>query len=132
MKSSRLGNFRIFNFKFLILNSNGVGFTLLEIMISLAIIGGLLVTLIYTLNYHLSIVGRHETITIASLLAREKIIEGEKSLESKKGVFPEPYPDYSYETTISESSFPGISELSVVVKRDKEKVRFSELVQSAK
>ena len=63
------------------------GFTLLEIMIALAIVGGLLITLIYTLNYHLNLAERHETVTIASLLAREKIIEMEKSLGNKKGIF---------------------------------------------
>jgi len=106
------------------------GFTLLEIMIALAIIGGLLVTLIYTLNYNLGIVGRHETITIASLLAREKIEGWGKYSGDKKGMFPEPYSDYSYEVDVGESSYPGISEVSVKVRRDKEEVRFTKLVQS--
>jgi prepilin-type N-terminal cleavage/methylation domain-containing protein len=34
------------------------GFTLLEVMISLAIVGGLLLTMIYSLNYHLGVAER--------------------------------------------------------------------------
>lgn len=118
--------------KFLPLNFHKEGFTLLEVMISVAIIGGLLVTLIYTLNYHLGILQRHETITIATLLAREKMAELEKISENQKGVFPAPYSDYSYESFIRESIFPGISEVSLIVRRDKEEIRFSELVQKPK
>lgn len=112
--------------------SNSKGFTLLEIMISLAIIGGLLITLIYTLNHHLDIAGRHETITLATLLAKEKIDEIGKSPGSQKGVFPEPYSAYTFETGINETSAMGISEISVIVRHDKEEIRFSRLIKSPK
>jgi len=42
-------------------------------MISLAIVGGLLVTLIYALNYHLGIAERHRSVTISTALASEKM-----------------------------------------------------------
>lgn len=113
-------------------NKRSTGFTLLETMIALAIIGGLLVTLIYTLNYHLGIVDKHETITIASFLAREKINESGNFSEAKKGIFPEPYSSYSYELMREESAYPGISEISIIVRRDKEEVRFSKLIQNEK
>lgn len=112
--------------------SNSKGFTLLEIMISLAIIGGLLITLIYTLNHHLDIAGRHETITIATLLAKEKIDEIGRSPGSQKGVFPEPYSAYTFETGINETSARGISEISVIVRHYKEEIRFSRLIKSPK
>ena len=51
------------------------GFTLLEVLIALAIVGGLLVTLIYSLNYHLGLVERQEIITVATLLAKGKMID---------------------------------------------------------
>ncbi len=108
------------------------GFTLLEVMIALAIIGGLLVTLIYTLNYNLGIIDKHEIITVASLLAREKIMETEKPLAGEKGSFPEPYADYIYETSVKESTFPDTSEFSIVVSRGREEVRFSKLVRNPK
>ncbi len=104
------------------------GFTLLEVLIALAIVGGLLVTLIYTLNYHLSIVGRHETITTATLLAKNKLLDMEKDPEEKKGVFDEPYKGYTYETFVKESPYPGISEIIVVVRADKEEVKLNEFL----
>jgi general secretion pathway protein I len=123
-----LENFAICNLKFEICNSRRAGFTLLEVLIALAIVGGLLVTLIYTLNYHLSIIERQETITVSTLLAKNKIAELEKSRENKKGVFDAPYDAYSYETFIKESPYVGISEIIVVVKAGKEEVKLNEFV----
>jgi general secretion pathway protein I len=116
-----------FNFETLN-NSCKAGFTLLEVLIALAIVGGLLVTLIYTLNYHLSIIERQETITVSTLLAKNKIAELEKSRENKKGVFDAPYESYTYETFIKESPYVGISEIIVVVKAGKEEVKLNEFV----
>ncbi|MBM4140842.1 MAG: type II secretion system protein [Nitrospira sp.] len=108
------------------------GFTLLEIMISLAVIGGLLVTLLYTLNYHLSIAEKHEKVTVASLLAKAKMSEIEKNPAVTKGEFPEPYSGYRYVTGTKESPFPGFSVIYVVVSNGKEEVKLAELIQSPK
>lgn len=108
------------------------GFTLLEVMIALAMIGGLLVTLIYTLNYHLGIAERHEFLTIAAMLAKDKMAEIEKDPGNTTGEFPEPYSGYHYVTDIRESPFPGMSEISVGVRKGKEEVRLMELVQNPK
>ncbi len=110
----------------------GRGFTLLEVMISLAIVGALLVTLIYTLNYHLGIAERHRNTTISTNLAKEKMYAMEKKPVSEKGKFPEPYTGFSYETGIRDASFPGMSEISVVVSDGKESVALSELVRKKK
>ena len=108
------------------------GFTLLEVMLSLAIVGSLLVTLIYTLNYHLGIADRHGVITVAMGLAKEKLAEMERSPSSQEGAFPEPYAAYSYEATVKDSSFPGMSELSVTVRNGKEEILLSELIRKKK
>lgn len=105
------------------------GFTLLEVMVCLAIVGGLLVTLIYSLNYHLGIAGRHEFITVASVLARNKITEIENSPSASKGDFPAPFSAFRYSAELKDSPFPGISELLVVVSRGDEAVTFSQLVE---
>lgn len=107
-------------------------FTLLEVMISLAIVGGLLVTLIYSLNYHLGIAERHRTITVSTVLAKEKMYAMEKTPAAGKGQFPEPYAAYSYETVVKDSSFPRMSEISVTVTDGKERVTLSELVRKLK
>ena len=49
------------------------GFTLLEIMIALAIMAGVLLTVISSFNYHLSLAARDREETIAALLARAKL-----------------------------------------------------------
>ena len=110
----------------------GKGFTLLEVMISLAIVGGLLVTLIYTLNYHLGIAERHRNTTISTNLAKEKMYAMERKPLIEKGQFPEPYSGFSYETGIKASSFPGMSAISVIVSDGKESVTLSELVRKQK
>jgi len=106
------------------------GFTLLEIMISLAIIGGLLVTVIYTLNYHLSLAERQEFQTTATILSKNRLAETEKNHVASKGEFPEPYSGYSYETTISESPYPGVSVITVTVSRGKDNIKLSEMLET--
>jgi general secretion pathway protein I len=105
------------------------GFTLLEVMISLAVVGGLLITLIYTLNYHLSIAERHKTSTISTNLAKEKMYAMEKNPAASKGQFPDPYTGFSYETRIMDSSFPGMVEIGVVVRDGDETITLSELIR---
>ncbi len=131
MKNAKIKEFR--NFKFSILNSREAdGFTLLEVMISLAIVGGLLVTLLYTLNYHLGIAERHRNTTISTSLAKEKMYAMEKKPVTDKGQFPEPYSSFSYETAVRDSSFPGMSEISVTVREGKESITLRELVRKPK
>jgi prepilin-type N-terminal cleavage/methylation domain-containing protein len=108
------------------------GFTLLEVMISLAIVGGLLITLLYTLNYNLGIAERHRVITISTHLAKEKMYEMEKNPTEGKGQFPEPFSGFSYETRVKDSLFPGMSEITVKVRGAKEEFSLSELVRKAK
>ncbi|MBI5639753.1 MAG: type II secretion system protein [Nitrospirae bacterium] len=108
------------------------GFTLLEIMIALAIVGGLLVTLIYSMNYHLGIAQRHEFITVASLLAKNKLAELEDSPLNVKGDFPEPHAAYHFAAEVRDSSYPGISEIIVTVTKGDEEVKFRELMERAK
>lgn len=108
------------------------GFTLLEVVISLAVVGGLLVTLLYTLNYHLGIADRHRVVTVATELAKSKMYDMEKTPVVEKKAFPDPYADYSYETSIRSSLMPGMSEIGVVVTNGKESVTMSELVRKTK
>lgn len=105
------------------------GFTLLEIMLALAIVGGLLITLLYSLNYHLGIAESHETVTMATLLAKGKLLETEKNPSTTKGVFPDPYGQYHFTTEVKDSAYPGIIEFSVTVVNGKESVKLSELME---
>ena len=108
------------------------GFTLIEVMISLAIVGGLLLTLIYTLSYNLGITDRQFTVTNITNLAKEKIEESEINPQEIKGRFPEPYDMLNYETKVKDSAFKGMSEIIVVVGDGKESITLSELIRKQK
>jgi len=104
------------------------GFTLLEVLIALAIVGGLLVTLIYTIDYQLGLVERQQTVTVATLLAKNKMMEMEKVPETGKGVFDAPFDGFIYETSVKDSPYPGIGEIIVSVRSDKEEVKLNEFI----
>ena len=93
------------------------GFTLLEVLIAIAIVGTLLVAIIDMVNYHLSVVDRYQTLSIATMLGREKLHELETAPEKnqEKGSFPKPYQDYSYETSIVNGPLPFLNELDLKV-----------------
>lgn len=96
------------------------GFTLLEVIIALAIVGGLLITIIETVNYHLSVVDRHETLSTELMLAKEKIRDFQSAPQRAKGRFEGPYSDYEYDADISDGPFPGLAILDVTVKKGKD------------
>lgn len=105
------------------------GFTLIEVMISLALVAGLLVTLLYTLAHHLGVAEKHSGVTIATCLAKAKLAELERNQVEEKGRFPAPYALFSYQTSLHDSPYPGLIEIAVVVQYDTESVRLSELVR---
>jgi general secretion pathway protein I len=118
----------IFNLQSSTFNLRASGFTLLEVLIALAVIGGLLVTLIYSLNYHLSLVEKQETITVATLLAKNKMADMARSPQENKGPFDFPYEKYSFETSVKDSPYNGIAEVAVVVRSGNEEVTLNEFV----
>ncbi len=107
------------------------GFTFLEIMISLAILGGLVFTLISSLNYHLGIAERQIILTNLDRLAHEKLYEMEQNPSESRGNFPEPYSGFQYETRVSDSLFPGMLEIGVTVTDRKEKLIFSKIIEKS-
>ncbi|HDO22202.1 MAG TPA: prepilin-type N-terminal cleavage/methylation domain-containing protein [Nitrospirae bacterium] len=108
------------------------GFTLLEVIIALAIISGALITIIYTVNYQLDLVQRHETITIATILGREKILAAGVRQHDKRGRFPEPYKDYSYEIETAPSPFKDIEIIKLQVTKGSEKIYLARFVKAAR
>ena len=105
------------------------GFTLLEVMGSLAIVGGLLMTVIYTLNYNLGITEKLFAVTTMTNLAKEKLEEMETEPQETQGYFPAPYEVLNYETKVRDSAFPEITEIAVTVGDGKTRVMLSELIR---
>lgn len=111
------------------MRSDHRGFTLIEIMVALAIIAGLLTTLIGVMNYHISLLDRQRTVTLAAFGAKEKLFMLKKTMRTEKGIFSGPLEGFSFETSLKESDYPAIYELSVVVTNGKEEFILSELIQ---
>lgn len=91
------------------------GFTLLEIMIALAIMAGTLLTVITSYNHHLAIAARDRDETVAVLLARGKLDDPLfRTNDAKSGTFPE-WPGYRWEKEIAPSDYPGVDRLDFTV-----------------
>ncbi len=98
------------------------GFTLLEVLIALAIMAGVILTTIVSFNYHLGVVIRDKDESTAVLLARGKIDDPEFSrLPAGKGTFAPQRPDMTWERTIEPTQLPGVSKMIFTVSWEKER-----------
>jgi prepilin-type N-terminal cleavage/methylation domain-containing protein len=105
---------------------NRDGFTLLEIMIALAIIGIALTTIIYTVNYQSNIAYDDTVTTQMYMLAKEKIAEMEKSPQNSSGNFPGT--EIKYTSTIEPIANTDLVEFKMVVSGHGKEVALSELI----
>jgi general secretion pathway protein I len=102
------------------------GFTLLEVMIALAIAAGVLLTVISSLNHHLSIVGQDTEETSAALLGRAKLDDPEFSKQAEnKGTFAPDHPDLKWERETSKTELPGLNRISLTVSWNDDRKRLS-------
>lgn len=102
------------------------GFTLLEIMIALAIIGITLAVVIHTVNYHADVSSENALITRMFLLAKEKIIEMEMNPKNSRGTFPGT--DITYENTIRKMEYMRVIELKTTIRSHDREVTLSEFI----
>ena len=98
------------------------GFTLLEIMIALAIASIALVSLLALANRSIGVHDRLQRITSATLLAQKKMAETEVTarngaLESSKsqGVFSGPYAEYRWQVAYADTPLPSVQMVTVTV-----------------
>ncbi|RNC68173.1 MAG: type II secretion system protein GspI [Desulfuromonadales bacterium] len=87
-------------------------------MIALAIIAGVVSTVIAAVNHHLAIISRDRDEGVAILLARQKIDElsTEAELpEKKEGTFAPSRPAYSWELTTTPTEVPGLRKMTLAV-----------------
>lgn len=92
------------------------GFTLLEVMVALAILAGALVVLIRIVTGNIQNTNRAKMITVATFLARAKIVEIEDRVliegfidfdDERKGDFSaEGYPDLTWESNVERVRLP--------------------------
>lgn len=102
---------------------------------AVAVVGGLLITLIYTVNTQLKATAIHESISVATILARSKLDEVRakpvEQLSTPEGKFDEPNEQYSYKIDVKSTEYEGVSELSVRVARESESVELRKMVRSS-
>jgi len=93
------------------------GFTLLEVMVSLAIMAGVILTLLGSVNYHIGIVANERDNTTLTLLARSRIAELEQSPAKGEGTFAPSHPELTWRSELLSTDLPGLQKLVVRVKR---------------
>lgn len=120
----------------LILRPSQKGFTFLEVMIALAIVGIAVIAIFNTVNYHADVAYDHTITTNMLLLAKGKLAEMEMNPENQKGSIPET--DFSYETTVAyindadSEEKQSILEVKAVIKGQGKEVELSQLVLNNK
>ncbi len=97
------------------------GFTLLEVMIALAIVGIALVTLIGLETRTVQLAERQQRVTQATLLAQGKMTEIETGAQSlsglsgREGTFEAPFELYRWSVTLEGTPLPSIEMVTVTV-----------------
>lgn len=94
------------------------GFTLLEVMISLAIMAGVVLTILGSVNYHIGIIAAERDSTALTLLARARMTELESAPAKGEGTFAPLHPELSWRADLLPSDLPGLQKLVVKVKRN--------------
>ena len=93
------------------------GFTLLEVMVALAIMAGVILTLLGSVNYHLGIIADERDSTNLTLLARYRMAELEQAPAKGEGPFAPVNPEMSWKADLLPAEIPGLQKLVVRVKR---------------
>lgn len=92
------------------------GFSLLEVLVALAIMSGVIMTVIVSFNYHLGIVVHDKEETAAVLLARAKIDDpGFSKLPNGKGTFAPQRTDILWEKSVTDTELPGVQRMILAV-----------------
>lgn len=92
---------------------------MLEVMIALAIMAGVIFTVISSFNYHLDVVTRDREETVAVLLARAKLDDPViKKLEENRGTFAPEWPGIVWESVMAPADLPGVNRQTLTVSWD--------------
>lgn len=97
------------------------GFTLLEVMIAVALLAIALTTLLGSQSQSVSFANSAKFETMAALLAQSKMSEisllEKDALSSDRGDFGDDYPGYAWEVTVDNISIEGIDTISDYLKQ---------------
>lgn len=102
------------------------GFTLLEVMIALAIIGIALTVILHTVNYHVDVMQENTLTTMMYQTAKEKMYDLKKTLINSKGTVEST--GLTYENLVFKSKDFNIIELKTVVRARNNEVSLNAFV----
>jgi general secretion pathway protein I len=95
------------------------GFTLMEVMIAMAILAIALVTIFQSQSQSISMTGNSRFLTTASLLAQGKMAEIEmldmKDVRTDSGNFGDGSPDYSWRVELKDTDFDVVKKIELTV-----------------
>lgn len=99
------------------MTSRDAGFTLLEVMIALAVVAIALVALLGLCNRSIGVNDRLQKTTRATLLAQGKMAEIEAGAagDEAEGVFAEPHAGYRWRADYEETPLPAVRMVTVTV-----------------
>jgi general secretion pathway protein I len=100
------------------------GFTLLEVMIAMAILAIALVTVYQSQSQSISMAGDSRFLTTASLLAQSRIMEIDaadpREAVSGSGDFGEDFPDYTWQVEVGDvEESPLLKKIALTVKNNR-------------
>jgi general secretion pathway protein I len=106
-----------------LIRSNTRGFTLLEVLVAVAILAIAMVAILKANVQSLDALTKSRETSTASLLAASKLAEveavGAASWVEMQGDFGKEYPDYTWEVESSRSELEGVMRIAVIVQRSK-------------
>jgi len=99
------------------------GFTLLEVMLAMAILAIALVAVFQSQSQSISMVGQARFATTASLLAQSKMAEVETmdpgKINADSGDFGDDFPDYSWKVDVTETQVENVKKIEVTVTNER-------------
>ena len=99
------------------------GFTLLEVLVSLAILSATLITAYQVTSSALAAEQRAEAWTTAILLGEEKIQEFTETfpeIQETNGTFPDPHKEYAWSLVVKQALHPDAREVYLTVSWDRD------------
>jgi general secretion pathway protein I len=99
------------------------GFTLLEVMVALAIMASVILTVLGAVNYHLTIITNERDSTAMTLLARTKLAELEQQgiTEKSEGTLAPAHPELAWQAELLPTDLAVLQKLVLRVWRDSDK-----------
>ena len=108
------------------------GFTLLEVMVALAIIATTLVTLLGSHLISLNLAQKHKEQTMAMLLARQKMEENLTipfdSFQSDSGDFGPVHPEYEWELDVEDANIENLKKIRIIIKSSENEFELETMV----